>query len=88
MIGKRTAAKAVVRSPFGDILMYSDHFEMYCGMEGRLGMLNDIILDCKTKGIKEGEEDRDGLIFISDSHLQVIAGDLNTFCSGIVPQFK
>jgi hypothetical protein len=51
--GLRTAAKAIVATPIGDIQVYSDHFEMYCGMEGRLGMLNDLMLDCKnsTTGI-------------------------------------
>jgi len=70
--GLRTAAKAVIETPIGDILMYSDHFEMFCNMEGRLKMLGDLLQDCQRE---------------QESHpsevMQIIAGDLNTFCSGL-----
>jgi hypothetical protein len=45
--GKRTAARAIVESPIGNILCYSDHFEMFCNMEGRIKQLEDLLQDSK-----------------------------------------
>jgi len=70
--GLRTAAKATVATPIGDIQVYCDHFEMYCGMEGRLGMLGDLLDDCRS----------------SPGLLQIVGGDLNTFCDGVAKLVK
>jgi hypothetical protein len=49
LTGLRTAAKATIETPIGDILVYSDHFDPYANMEGRLRMMDDMLQDCKQE---------------------------------------
>lgn len=74
--GLRTAAKAIVRSPMGGILVYSDHFEMRCSMENRLFQLNTLFDDCKQT------------LSENNACAALLTGDLNTFCNGVLTTFK
>ena len=66
--GLRTCAVAVVHSPIGDVQIFSDHFEMRCGISGRLAQLEDLLRDAEAER--------------GATPMQIIAGDLNTFVGG------
>lgn len=69
--GARTAAVAICETGniAGDVIVYSDHFEMRCGPGGRIAQLNDLLHDYEAQ---------------SKRMPAIIGGDLNTFFGGVV----
>ncbi|KAF5827759.1 hypothetical protein DUNSADRAFT_18793, partial [Dunaliella salina] len=64
--GKRVTLAAKVKTPAGPLLMYSAHFEVFCGMLARMRQYADLVLHARNTSAAGGPKH------------QAILGDLNT----------
>ncbi|CAG9467750.1 unnamed protein product [Pedinophyceae sp. YPF-701] len=68
--GGRVTLGCLVRTPMGDVVVYSAHFEVFCGMIDRMVQLSEVFEDARAQ-IRRGR------------YAQVLAGDLNTLAHGL-----